>query len=496
MSLPKSYIIIVLILSLSYPSIAITINGSNEMRYARRGLGDLQKTDDNWGWFENQLNLDLWQNNWHFNMRALSLNPSEFGIHQSGLKAIDKAYIEFNDQNFKLRYGNFYRNWGRGLILGMIEARELNYDNGLLGFLMEGSKGNLEGAAFYGEEKDAIDSVYERAGGIYISYTLPLEVRVGGSLLHFENGIRHNGFERRGLELEIPFGIGSTYWTYVADSYDYSYQRYSHGLYSSLEFFGNGWSLLLDYNNYRLPKFEQLPLQNPPLSRPEATWTLFDRYPYEPFYDAEVGYQIDFSASVEDWALKWNFNQVSKQESIRILPSLKDRLIPYWASTFSIKHPITNLGHLELLGGYAEQTSFSERWGGGFIYEHLFTNDISTTTEFQYLWNTKIPWYPDYRDLLISSAITKANLFTLTILAECSGDPFDLSGVKSDKKSYRKLFDDDRCWPNLELALILSKQHQLRLFYGYERGGIRCTGGLCRQINPFKGVKVTLNSQL
>jgi len=47
---------------------------------------------------------------------------------------------------------------------------------------------------------------------------------------------------------------------------------------------------------------------------------------------------------------------------------------------------------------------------------------------------------------------------------------------------------------NGEAGLIINANHKLEIFYGRERAGIKCTGGACRQVPEFEGVRATLVS--
>ena len=49
-------------------------------------------------------------------------------------------------------------------------------------------------------------------------------------------------------------------------------------------------------------------------------------------------------------------------------------------------------------------------------------------------------------------------------------------------------------WPLAELSLDLTTRHNLRIRAGAEKGGLVCTGGVCRFEEPFKGVKLVLTS--
>jgi hypothetical protein len=51
-----------------------------------------------------------------------------------------------------------------------------------------------------------------------------------------------------------------------------------------------------------------------------------------------------------------------------------------------------------------------------------------------------------------------------------------------------------KSWPMAELSLDLTSKHNLRIRVGGEKGGLVCSGGVCRYEEPFKGVKVVLTS--
>jgi len=486
------------------------ISGQNELRYARRGTGDILKPAGNWGYFENDLEIDATHEAFRLHLRQRFLHPSEFGVEQSGFRAIDKKYLEYRGDYLTIRGGDFYRNWGRGLIMGMTEVREINYDTGLQGVLVEGAYEDFEGAIFRGGEIDTSGVAQESAEGLNLGYRLPFGLRLGTSILHFDEGPRHTAFDRRGYEVNYPFDFGQAYVVYVADSFDPVGGRFSHGFYSALELYGTGWGAVIDYKNYRLPPYFTPALQYPPPVQPEVTFNVFDRYPHTPYYDNEVGLQTDINLALPfDWSVKINYDQVSRQNVLTMLPSYRDYLGPYWSLWSKAERSLPGGDRYAVLAGYKEQTSFWHRYGGGAHYEHRWMHDIAFTTEFQHLWNVMLHevfqgqdpsgnWlYGDrqFRDALVSFSVSKPRLGTITFLCERSGDIYDISGVRLNSEANRKFWGADGYWPSAELAITAVENHQLRLFYGYERGGIRCSGGLCRNVNPLKGVKVTLTSQ-
>jgi hypothetical protein len=104
-------------------------------------------------------------------------------------------------------------------------------------------------------------------------------------------------------------------------------------------------------------------------------------------------------------------------------------------------------------------------------YEHNFTSADTS----------------DYYDQAIAVAIGKPELFIITLRYERRNRApqwlVDLGKI-----------DDDTTWPLAELSLDLTARHNLRIRAGAEKGGLVCSGGVCRFEEPFKGVKLVLTS--
>lgn len=118
---------------------------------------------------------------------------------------------------------------------------------------------------------------------------------------------------------------------------------------------------------------------------------------------------------------------------------------------------------------YAEVTY---NFGPFFIeagYEHNF---ISSDTS-------------DYYEHAGSFSIGKPELFVLTLRYERRN--------RVPEWLIPKLGEETN-WPLAELSLDLTHRHNLRIRVGGEKGGLVCSGGVCRFEEPFKGVKVVLTS--
>lgn len=93
----------------------------------------------------------------------------------------------------------------------------------------------------------------------------------------------------------------------------------------------------------------------------------------------------------------------------------------------------------------------------------------------------------DYYDQALALSIGKPELFVLTLRYEKRNRaPQWLVDLKK--------IGPETNWPLAELSLDLTTRHNLRIRVGAEKGGLVCTGGVCRFEEPFKGVKLVLTS--
>jgi hypothetical protein len=95
----------------------------------------------------------------------------------------------------------------------------------------------------------------------------------------------------------------------------------------------------------------------------------------------------------------------------------------------------------------------------------------------------------DYRDQALAVSIGKPELFVLTLRYETR------NRAPQWLVDLRKIGPETN-WPVAELSLDLTARHNLRIRVGAEKGGLVCTGGVCRFEEPFKGIKLVLTSIL
>ena len=90
----------------------------------------------------------------------------------------------------------------------------------------------------------------------------------------------------------------------------------------------------------------------------------------------------------------------------------------------------------------------------------------------------------DYHDQLFSIGWVPNGSFSIVAIYQFSDDE-ELKKKEGDN------------WPSIESAVSFGGgKHRATLFYGRERGGLKCSNGVCRQVQAFEGFRLTLETSL
>lgn len=507
--LNHKFLISLLVISLigfntsSVAALSISITGQNEARYARGSQVGFEDAGS-YAYFEDYLDFNLTIEKFRIYLRQGYKLPSEFGDFQAGKSAYDKRYIEYTDQNLTIRGGDFYKIWGQGLLFGNVELRELNKDSGLEGIFAETSLNKLNAALFRGTEQDENNESVESVEGAYLSYELPFDLLIGGSIVRLDKNLRHPLILRNGFELSYEVGPVSLYSTYMSDELDVDPVKYHNGFYMNSTVYGSGWGLLGEYKNYRLYTHNgDLALQYPPTAIPEATMHLLDSHPRTVYFNDDVGYQFELTLSHDDWNGIFNFNQSSAHDDQFPLPVLREEFSPYRSLFVQLERSPYDGDRLILKGGWNEDVTFTrtasggysvwyQRFGLGGVYDRALFEKYETSADIQVMMVNNLGIDHKYWEEFFSLACVVNTKVTLTGSIERTENVDEDGGLKWQTGI---IGGEGRYWPSFETTIDFSQIHKARVFIGHERGGLRCTSGSCRWVNPFKGVKIDLTSQ-
>lgn len=501
-------------------------------------------------YIENLANVRLYVNDFTIGFRYLYDNPPEFGPKFQGIK---KRYVEFARSGLNVVAGDYYTLYGRGLAMNLFENRGINYDTGL-----DGLRASYTGDAFnaimslgtlkYTDliDQSRVESYAMKSANIELK---PFSfLRVGASYVYGEGMLPHGQTTSR-VRATVPEffliakGGGFDFYVNVAqkrtDVEQYSTggqiqrsfhhegdkDRFYEALYASLSYAGEGIGVAFEYKDYRFDIVNQiernpnrdtrmLPFQNPPVLFKEHSFTLLTRAPHIIDFNDEVGMQVDaFYQAAPDLTVNVNGSVASRhqkyakvpntntlravEETIALPQLTNGDYAPFWEIyldgewyftpesfvrvAFNHRRDVTNDSY-----NFAEDHGVLHTVIGTTLPVRLeYALDehyaVAVDAEYQYVYDSQIKLSPKYHNRYFGLTLSHAPDWSATVRMEHSTNVEEPSG---------KQF-----WIAGEMTYRLGNAHTMSISYGSERGGLVCTSGICRQLNPFNGLRLTLLTQ-
>lgn len=484
-----------------------------------------------------------------FGIRYELSDPIEYGTNFKGIK---KRYIEYNHKNLGVgaRAGDFYDIFSRGLTLNVFEERALAYDTGIDGIRLKYDKtfgktnpvklnaqvlgGDLNYSDFL--DPDRIERYKIRNANFMLS---PLRRLTIGASYTYTKGEIPNSIDETNITADLPeFNVSLNlpmlqfYAGYAWKSlrtepstfYPDAMSTRGDGFYSSLSYIKGGLAVTLEYKNYRYDltapdnraidrPTKMLPFQNPPTAVKEHTWTLISRNPHVVDFNDEVGGQIDLLYVASD-KLTFNFNgaiasrhyqyrnigpSISESvwervdRSFDLIPSLDDAFSPFWelygeAEWYASDKILTKIAlsrqsqvfYSDFLPNFSEKKKF---FTIPFEFRYSIDRQYSLKLIFEQQWQTNSfgeNIEHNSMNQLVTLNLTKSPELSLSVTGEFTNDELEPTGKTS--------------WFIGEVLYKLTPTNSITLSYGSERGGLKCTNGICRFVNPFDGFRMSIQS--
>ncbi|MCX6163775.1 MAG: DUF6029 family protein [Ignavibacteriae bacterium] len=490
-------------------------------------------------------------NDFVFGMRYEISDPIEYG---NNFKGIRKRYLEYNNlsENINIRIGDYWDIIGRGMTLNVFEDRGLAFDTGIDGLRVAykrtfGDKkpvkikaqilgGDISYTDFLNLQRTETYKV--RDGNFEIS---PLKnLTFGLNYVYAKGVIMGNDLKTlTNISSELPEGYMSLKYKDLNFFYSYAHKRVSteanllypknitafgNGMYSSMSFSKSGLGITLDYKNYRFDLVtpdqrdgtrptKMMPFQNPPTALKEHTSTLISRNPHIVDFNDEVGTQLDiiFAPSdkltmnlnlglasrhyeynnVDTTGYQYKWDRINRYNNF--LPSLREQLSPFWEVYFETEYYATEKFYAKVAVSRQNEIIYIDE--NPLATEKIFnttvpielryslSKDYTLKVLFENQWahNTSHSTTPDYSNQFAALSLSKSPELTVTANTEFTTDKDDPS-----RKSN---------WFSGEVSYKVTPTNILTVFYGSEKGGLKCTNGICRYVYPFNGLRLTLSSK-
>ncbi len=479
----------------------LTVDGSNLLRLDEGREVDPQNAADypnNRGYrsfFENRLRLNISYGNLSFGGRFLYFRPSEIDqrfFHVQSETGLDKRYLDAQVAPLAMRVGNFAEVFDYGLTLSLFEDRDLFYDSELDGVRFSLAKGPVLFTGLKGRSRARPGFLVAEEGvtGVHGEVTPMRGWKIGASYVHLDS----SGYSESFLPgvsasaLVGPVHIGGEFaWkeTDVGSQTVHGHAGYLETVVTIVRY-----SLLLNYkdNQYR----GWTPFQNPPLvSREIGPRLLQFREPHVFYPEDDVGYQVELSGPVgEDVVALIHFNHSSQHEIGQkgiARPTFEERNWPYWEFFGSGDVTWPSQWRLEFELGLNEEAQL-QYW----YKRHWLTADATAPLgkAASLLFGGEVLGVHDERS---DADVTDALVATGWDDGQHLSVEFQFQWT--DDETLRK--KEGVSWPSVVAGYTFGEaRHRAILFWGRERGGLRCSNGFCRRVQPFEGFRFILESSL
>ncbi len=426
----------------------------------------------------------------------------------------DRNYLEltqkrfqYQDDNFRVRVGNFYETLGRGLLLRSYDipgsVYEDAYDRTRYAFNRD-----LEGAAIgYTNNRIQINLLRAKPllntfapntkpdslrrpdliDAVQTNFFLTEDITLGGIFMRSQtdgfSGSREFGsflFDANVIEGVSVFGE----YAFNTTSKLFSFNAASdYALYLGTNFYYNSLGGSLEYKNYQNFRLGA-GYNDPPSLIKEHTYPLLNRSTHvletsdetgiqaEAYYNFEGGHSITLNYTTAT-------NEVFKKFEYR----------EYFVEGYYV---VDNFLSFKGFLDFAKDDLKGE--------ENRITFGIITDKTFDYTWGLALDlqyqtfdrsFEPDRsQNYYASLAFSYLPDLTLSVVVEASSDP-----QETDDPTTTVSEVDTRFWLGGNVAYKFNSDISLDLFAGKRRGGPACTSGICYEILDFEGVELRFSTR-
>jgi hypothetical protein len=533
--LKKTIILILAAAALTVFAEDITITATNTMKFGSGSewAGDKKDIEIKKQYFEDWLDLQAVKGDFTAGIRFEAADSSS---HNERISEITRMFFNYTKDKISITAGDFYGSFGRGLVFGLKESKADFFDSKVRGGKFEycGELFGLKalGGKSYFKYINDFDPLYQTVEemdnailgselilpvGRYLNYD-DLTLNLSGSYLFIKgdevpvNQYLHSDMfiektDIFGFGLEVSAFDAELYNEYAVKITDRTPSQTGWANYTSLSYAVKGISLGLefkDYYKYGANPNEAAsgftPYQNAPELVIAHSSHLLNTHPHEVNPNDEIGYKFTWEYQMNDnTAFKGSFASASKHNGDSIIPEMDDTYLPYSDSWLGADMDIdihrfsAGLGYMkdspiskgvnQLIepGEDTELEVYSDErltFMGDYKIKMNETSSISLCGELQKVNNEFLD--EDYNDIYGS--------------VEYEYSPYGYVNVSLITTSQKVPDDSPDSWLGFEAGINIKENHKLEIFYGRERSGIKCSGGTCRQVPEFDGLRITLVS--
>lgn len=466
--------------------------------------GNLPYEDKNFGSSYDQVNLFYDHNNLSFYGRVeYFLTPYEDRNYQD----LTQKRIQYRDDTFRIRLGNFYETIGRGLLLrsydipGSVyedefERTRYSFFRDLEGVAIDATTNWLEVKALHAKPLFNIlppnfkpDTLRrpDLVEAIQTNVFLSEKISIGGALMrsypNFSNATSEYGsfmFSSTPIQNISFFGE----YAFETEAQVLAFQdEDAYALYIGSNFYIDSFGGSIEYKNYNNFRLGQ-GFNDPPSLIKEHTYPVLNRSTHVLETSNESGFQFETYYNFEEGhAITANFT-TAKNDLFREFNYMEFFLEGYYEADDYLS--------LKAFFDYADDEPKSEenRISVGLITDKSFNYEWGLNLDLQYQ-TFERSFDPDLSSNYYG-AITFTYLPDLSagIVFEASTDP-----QQTDNPNSFAVETKSRSWLGSNFSYRFSSSNRIDVFAGKRRGGPACTSGICYEILDFEGVEVRFSTR-
>ncbi len=443
-------------------------------------------------YFENVFETRIaYRTNWQVGVRSSYFIPSYWGERKVGWDSFNKYWLQYSNDWMTVQTGSIYTIWGRGSTLALQEDMDQGLDAGINGGMLRLAKGawkleavdgtlrNDPGGFTHTNQLYGANLEYQKnnaqIGANYLKIPAKsyLDQSLQGGYAGYQHTINSIGSVSGWLE-------GS--WQKLAIENNIKHR----GVFGSLDFARKGFSIVLDYKDYQYNEEygNILPFQSPPIVQRDLISKLMSTHPHLIRYNDEIGWQAEATYRP---IRPLGFVLYTAQSSVHHgspMPSLEQKYSPNTESMLESTYRYSHEGNIRVqlstkqeaiwndVAGipqtWSQRTGYLLGWQTPLIYHFTLDAEAERMLTHDKVLNT------DITDSYLSGTISYPGYGSLALSYDRTTDKTEPGGQN---------------WFSMELTIPLKSNLQATFFGGQERGGIKCSSGRCRQVNPFEGVR-------
>lgn len=477
---------------------------SNQLEYS-------YNIDNNIEIFENWLNIDYNKNVFSAGLRfeAFQPNDPDPSISRGKVRYADIAYkyftVEIGDveEGINITAGNFYKLFGRGLILKSYEDRNIRVDNNLLGVKMEANYMGFSLAALTGSASNSDNERKDIVHAVDFSYNGFDILKLGSTFASNQPDIE--GIARTTL---ASIRLQPSYWNFdgyaeygiknnkdiQSQIFNDSESKIGEAFYGSLNFYYDAFSVVGEYkyyDNYAFTSNDGTIFYNTaPSLRKEYTYQLLNRHPSPLNQSNEEGFAVEINYTFSDeTSVVANYGITNSLPSSSYYQRVNDISVPittqlkeiYVQAMHNWSESFTTIAAF----GYNEELSTNTKNFTPILENKFYFDDINTIKiVLEHQQSENLTTDEKYYDDVIALEYLRSPSFNVSFVTEIQTKEPEAG------RTVRKV------WSFIQFGYKVSNHTDLSILFGSRQAGNICIGGICRYEPAFQGIELKMLTRI